>query len=136
MSNYIDKDYYYNTYAGNIIPQNEIEKYATSASNEVRLRIMNKNISNYETQVKNVTCSVAEILYNQNLKKQKINALLMGKSKIITSEKVDDYSKSYANISIGEMQKDIDSTNKKITEEIEKELLFTGLLYSGVIDVR
>ena len=136
MSNYINFDYYYLTFDGNKIPQNEFEKYATKASNEVRIRIMNKPIIGFENQVQNVTCLVAELLYNQTQIKQKMQNIISGTEKIITSEKVGDYSRNFSNVTLSELQKELDSTAYRISDEIEKSLLFTGLLYSGVVDVR
>lgn len=136
MSNYIDSDYYYFTFKGDTIPQEKFEMYATKASDEVRLRIMNRDISNCKTEVKNATCSVADILYNQAQIKQKMQDIILEAKKIITSEKVGDYSRNFSSVTLSELQKELDSTACKINDEIEKSLLFTGLLYSGVVDVR
>ena len=136
MGNYIDYDYYSNTFKGTLIPQKEFEMYATKASNEVRLRIMNRDISKYETEVKKATCSVADILYNQYLIKQKIQDILLGTEKVISSEKVGDYSRNFSNVSVSELQKQCDNTTNKINEELDKSLLFTGLLYTGIANVR
>ena len=136
MNNYIDDNYYYDTFEGKLIPQAEIDKYVTLASREIRLRIFNKPINGYEFLVKDTTCRVAEILYNQNLKKERIDSVLKGNEKIITSEKVGDYSRNISAVSLADLKADYENTDNKITEEVEKELLFTGLLYSGVRDVR
>lgn len=136
MNNYIDDNYYYDTFEGELIPQKEIDKYVALASREVRFRIFNKPITGYEIQVKNTTCRVAEILYNQSLKKERIDSILNGTEKIVTSEKVGDYSRNISAVSLADLEADYENTDNKITEEVEKELLFTGLLYSGVRDVR
>lgn len=136
MSNYIDYDYYSNTFKGTLIPQKEFEQYATKASNEVRLRILNKSIKGFEKEVQNATCSVADILYNQELKKQRIESILNGTEKIITSEKVGDYSRNISTVSLSDLKADYESADKKIDDELNKTLLFTGLLYLGIIDVR
>ena len=136
MSNYIDINYYYTTFGGKLIPQEEFEMYAIKASNEVRLRIMNRDISKYETEVKKATCSVADILYNQYLIKQKIQDVMLGTEKVISSEKVGDYSRNFSNVSVSELQKQCDNTADKINEELDKSLLFTGLLYTGIANVR
>ena len=135
MSNYIDYDYYSNTFKGTLIPQKEFEMYATKASNEVRLRIMNRDISKHEIEVKKATCSVADILYNQYLIKQKIQDILLGTEKVISSEKVGDYSRNFSNVSVSELQKECDKTIDKINEELDQSLLFTGLLYTGIANV-
>lgn len=136
MSNYIDENYYYNTYKGKQISQDKFKEFATKASNEVRIRIFNKPITGYENEVQTATCLVAEILYNQSLKKEKIESILFGTEKIVTSEKVGDYSRNISTVSVTDLQRDYDSTSEQIDKELEKVLLFTGLLYSGVVDVR
>ena len=136
MSNYIDENYYYNTYKGKQISQDKFKEFATKASNEVRIRIFNKPITGYENEVQIATCLVAEILYNQSLKKEKIESILFGTEKIVTSEKVGDYSRNISTVSVTDLQRDYDSTDEQIDKELEKALLFTGLLYSGVVDVR
>lgn len=136
MSNYIEENDYYYTYGGKIIPPAEFKKYAIKASNEVKLRIFNKPITGYEEAIKSATCSVADILYSQSQKEQTLENIVNGTTQVVTSEKVGDYSKNYASTSASELLKSIENTSEKINEEIEKNLLFTGLLYSGVIDVR
>lgn len=138
MNNYIDDNYYYNTFYGELIPLEEIEKYVTLANNEIRLRLFNRSVdkTNFEELVKTTTCRVAEILYNQSLKEQRIENILNGTNQIVTSEKVGDYSRNLSAVSLTDLKADYGSTSQKIDEEVEKSLLFTGLLYSGVIDVR
>ncbi len=138
MSNYISFDYYINTYNGNLIPQQEFNKYATKASNKVRNRILNNNnIDMFEIQVKNATCSVADILYNQFLNKERLKNISNGSEVIISSEKVGDYSRNISNISISDLEKlcSDEYINNLIENELEDYLFFTGLLYSGVISV-
>lgn len=138
MNNYIDDNYYYNTFYGELIPLEEIEKYVALANNEVRLRLFNRSVdkTKFEEIVKATTCRVAEILYNQSLKEQRIEDILNGTNQIVTSEKVGDYSRNLSAVSLADLKADYGSTSQKIDEEVEKSLLFTGLLYSGVIDVR
>lgn len=134
MSNYIDMNYYYLTFGGDLIPQNSFNEFATRASNKVRNRIFNRDISSFENEVKNATCSVANILYNQYLNKNKIQNVINGTDKIITSEKVGDYSRNINNISINDLQviSSDESVEKEINQTIEDYLLFTGLLYAGI----
>lgn len=134
MNNYIDYDYYNETFKGDLIPQEEFEKYAMKASNKVRNRIMNKDISLFESEVKNVTCSVAEILYNQYLNQERLKNMANGTEKVIASEKVGDWSRNFSNVSIDDFKKlsSNEYTDSLIEEELEDYLLMTGLLYSGV----
>lgn len=88
--------------------------------------------------MKDATCSVADILYNQYLNKDKIKSIINGSEKIITSEKVGDYSRNIQNVSSSELIAfaSEESVQKEISREIEKKLFFTGLLYGGVGIVR
>lgn len=117
-----------------MIPQETFEKYAKGASYEVRLRIHNKDISDYEDVVKECTCSVAEILYNQYLKKEKINNIIDGSENIVTSEKVGDYSRTISSVTLGELVtlSSEDEVSKEIDDVVIKQLLFTNLLYGGI----
>lgn len=130
MENYIDYDFYKSTYKGNMSLE-EFEKIVTRASTEVRNCIMNKNIEGYEKEVGLATCSVADILYkieSVELKKAKLISATKD-DRIISSEKVADLSKNYANTtSLKELDEEISNQKNKIREEIENYLLFTGLL--------
>lgn len=134
--NYVDYEYYIKTFVGDgkPIPQQEFEKYAIKASNKVRNRIFNKDISLFENEIKNVTCSIADILYNQYLNKKRLNNMLNGSELIISSEKVGDYSRNISNVSISDLERICsDEYIKSLIElELEDYLLATGLLYCGV----
>ena len=134
--NYIDYQYYSVTFGGTLIPQTNFNKIATEASNIVRNAIMNKDITGFETQVKTATCLVAESVYNQTLKKNKINNVISGTDSIVTSEKVGDYSRTLANVSTSELESLIKDTSKEIDGILQDYLLMTGLLYNGVVNVR
>lgn len=135
MDSYVRYGYYTNTYKGSLIPQEVFKKFAIRASNEIRIRIGNKNISKYEEEVQFATCSVADILYNQELIQKRINDLALDNTKIISSEKVGDYSRSYANVSANELHKELNTTKEKIEEVIWTTLFMTGLLYTGIKNV-
>lgn len=134
--NYIDYQYYSVTFGGTLIPQTNFNKIATEASNIVRNSIMNRDITGYETQVKTATCLVAECVYNQTLKRNKINNVISGTDSIITSEKVGDYSRTLSNVSASELKTLIADTSKEIDGILQDYLLMTGLLYNGVVNVR
>lgn len=134
--NYIDYQYYSVTFGGTLIPQTNFNKIATEASNIVRNSIMNRDITGYETQVKTATCLVAECVYNQTLKKNKINNVISGTDSIVTSEKVGDYSRTLSNVSASELKTLIADTSKEIDGILQDYLLMTGLLYNGVVNVR
>ena len=134
MNSYIDYNYYSNTFKGKLISKEEFDNLAIRASYKVRNRIFDRDISLFENEVKNATCSVAEILFNQNLNKRKLENILNGTEKQISSEKVGDYSRNIANISLADLEKY--SSNEYIDNQIESELqnslFFTGLLYTGI----
>lgn len=134
MDNYIEYDYYNKTFNGDLIPQEEFEKYATKASSKVRNRIFNRDINQFKSEVQNATCSVAEILYNQDLNKKRLNKISTGFEKVISSEKVGDYSRNINNVSIDDLKKLSSSeyVDNLIEKELEDYLLMTGLLYCGV----
>ena len=134
MNSYIDYNYYSNTFKGKLISKEEFDNLAIRASYKVRNRIFDRDISLFENEVKNATCSVAEILFNQNLNKRKLENILNGTEKQISSEKVGDYSRNIANISLADLEKY--SSNEYIDNQIESELqnslFFTCLLYTGI----
>ena len=77
------------------------------------------------------TCSVADILYKiEKIEERKAKLISSDSSdRILSSEKVADLSKNFANITnIKELEEEISNQKNKIKEEIEKHLLFTGLL--------
>lgn len=129
---YINYTYYHDTFGGNLIPQNKFDRYATEASNKVRVRIMNRDITGNETAVKNATCFVAEFLYNQEAKEDKIKSIIDGSGHILTSEKVGDYSRNFSSASISDIQAQLDRTDSEIDKILEENLLFTGLLNRGM----
>lgn len=133
MRNYIDYSNYISDYTGKLIPQNEFDKYASRASGIVRNAIFNRDITYFEKEVINATCSVAELLYNQYLNKEKIRKIMDGTDKIITSEKVGDYSRNIGSISIDDLKKVSadDYIEMQIIQVLEDYLLSTGLLYCG-----
>ena len=137
MNSYIDYNDY-TKFGGNLIPQEKFDKFAKGASYEVRLRIQNRDISNFENEVKDATCSVADILYNQFTEKEKIKNIVSGNEKVITSEKVGDYSRNISAITLNDLLSlsSDEETSKEINKIIEQYLLFTGLLYGGMDCVR
>ena len=128
MDNYIDYDYYKNTFKGNLIPEEEFDNLATRASNEVRTRILNKPITGFENAVKNATCSVADILYNQLEIESKIKNISSGIDKQVSSEKVGDYSRNFTNTSVKDLMDLLELSKTKINDEINLYLGMTGLL--------
>lgn len=130
MEPYVNYTYYEEKHHGEI-PKDDFDRLAIRASNEVRKSILNRDITGYENEVQSATCSVADILYKiEQLENHKLKLTSnSSKDKIITSEKVGDLSRNYAKITnVKELEEEISNQKRKIQEEIENYLLFTGLL--------
>lgn len=128
--NYVDFSFYIEEYKGSL-ERKDFERLVTRASLEIRNCILNKSIENYRKEVQMATCSVADILYKIEKIEERKSKLISSDSsdRILSSEKVADLSKNFANITnIKELEEEISNQKNKIKEEIEKYLLFTGLL--------
>lgn len=135
MENYINYEFYKNTYKGNM-PKNDFDRLVIRAIAEVRKAIMNRDISKFVDEVQLATCSVADILLEIEQIEQKKSKLISNakEDKVIDSEKVGDLSRTFANTNkISELDAEISNQKRKIKEEIEVYLLTTGLLYRGVL---
>lgn len=133
-TNYTDYKFYYEKYKGNM-SVSDFDKMVTKASCEVRKRIFNRDITKYEYEIQMATCSVADILQNMELIKDRIRQLTSSNKndRIVSSASVADVSKTYANTnSIVELENELSNQNRKIKQEIELYLYDTGLLYRGV----
>ena len=122
--------FYIEEYRGSL-ERKDFERLVTRASLEIRNYILNKSIENYRNEVQMATCSVADILYKiEKIEERKAKLISSDSSdRILSSEKVADLSKNFANITnIKELEEEISNQKNKIKEEIEKHLLFTGLL--------
>lgn len=129
MTKYTDYVFYKDTYKGNM-PELDFNRLVIRASAEVRRNIFNRDITGYEDEVQLATCSVADILL-------KIEQLEIKKDKTISdktlkSESVGDYSRTFDNSCVTDIEKEISNQEAKIIEEIRMYLLDTGLLYRGV----
>ena len=134
MKIYTNYVFYKDTYKGNM-PQDDFYRLVIRASYEVQKNISNKDITNYEDEVQLATCSVADILLKiEEIENRKTKLISSAKEdKIIANEQVADLSRTFANTtSIKELEQEISNQKAKIIEEIERYLLFTGLLYRGI----
>ena len=129
METYTDYDFYSNTYKGNM-PQSDFEKMVIEASYEVRNNIFNRDITEYKTEVQLATCSIADILLKIEKIENKKEELMSGSK--LKSESVKDYSRTFENATISDIETQISNQKQKIKEELRKYLLSTGLLYRGV----
>lgn len=129
MESYITYEYYTDTYKGSVIPSTSFDRVGLKASYQIDLFILGKDFTNYNgvdytDNVKMATCSIAEILYNQDTF---TNNSIGG---AVTSESIGDYSRSFSN------QEQITAeTKKRIDRELSTYLGMTGLLYRGIRNV-
>lgn len=128
--NYTTYEFYSETYLGEKIPQENFEKLSLRASAEVRKNIYDRDISEYDKDVQMATCSVAELLYEQQEIKDKIQD---ENNKEVASETVGPHSKSYVNKSslLDKRILSSDEMSKNVYNECLKYLAFTGLMYRG-----
>lgn len=130
MKNYTDYKFYIEKYNGNMSAI-DFEKVISKASLEVRNAIMNKDVTEHEEEIQMATCSVADILNEIEKIKLKKSKLVSSEKqdKIVTSEKVADLSRTFANIdNIMDLDNEISNQEKQINVEIDKYLFYTGLL--------
>ena len=121
--NYADFSFYIEEYRGSL-ERKDFERLVTRASLEIRNYILNKSIENYRNEVQMATCSVADILYKiEKIEERKAKLISSDSSdRILSSEKVADLSKNFANITnIKELEEEISNQKNKIKEEIEKQ---------------
>lgn len=134
MTNYTDYDFYKDTYMGNM-PESDFDKIVIRASYEVQKNIFNRDIKSYEDEVQMATCSVADILLKIEQLESRKDKLVSSNAvdKIVSSERVGDLSRTFANTTnLTDLEKEISNQKNKILEEIRLYLLHTGLLYRGV----
>lgn len=118
---YANYEYYQNEYHGSAVPPAEFDYYAGLAGDYIDHATVGRATSE-QTQVKRCACRIAELLY-QNKAAASGNQADAQK----TSEKVGDYSVSYAVQPLTAEQLDA-----KIKGEIYRYLARTGLLYRGL----
>lgn len=133
MIQYTDYDFYKDTYKGDM-SESDFNKLVIRASFEVQKNIFDRDIKGYEDEVQLATCSIADILYKvEQLEQNKSKLASSAKEdKVVASESVADLSRTYANTTkITDLDLEISNQKSKITEELSRYLLNTGLLYRG-----
>ena len=137
----VDYDYYINTYKGISVESENFESLEIKASSQVLNLIMNRDYTNwfgkdYSEQVKKATCSVIDLLNSINQKESIIDEMSTNTTKIITSEKVGDYSRNFETTNYKDIQEQIANKKAKIVEEVSEYLWYTGLMNRGVCYVQ
>lgn len=130
MLELVDFDYYNQIHKESGIPSDSFKKYSIQASSRVNKYTFNKiNNENIDDNIRNATCEIIDLLFNQDQLKSK-----QEDDKLKVSETVGPHSVTYVNNS--------NSREKRIlnSQELEKEcykicytyLVSTGLMYRGV----
>ena len=127
---------YYSSHGGAKIPQNEFDKYSTIASNIITNQIMNRDYTLYVGSVKNTAMQVVDLVYDKETLKTYERSSVIGASQMVSSEKVGDYSKTYATFGTNDISNVLLSYDKEIDSVIHDNLFFTGLLNKAVGVIR
>lgn len=133
MNTYVDYEYYKDNLKCSIIPIDSFENYAIRASSKIRYYTSNRiNDKNINDNIRNATCFIAELLFNQEKLKSKI-ALESNAKPQIASENLGPRSISYVNNTQYQdnqikTDKELNSSIYQICKEnIDSELLFRGV---------
>lgn len=132
LNEFVDYFYYIDEYRGSSIPRPLFEKYEIKARSKINYYTSNKiNEDNLDNNIKNATCEIAEIIYEQELLKDKI----LIDSKEIASESLGPKSVSYVNkINYqSKLVKTESELNKTIYQVCKEKISSTGLMYRGVL---
>lgn len=129
---YVDFTYYSKFYNEPKVSEKEFDILALEATNIIKKYTMNKSIVKYEKIVKDTACLLIDVLSEIKELKKKQEKIVLGTEKTISSEKVGDYSRTFSNVSFNDLKEMISSKEKKIDDIINENLLFTGLLYTGI----
>lgn len=131
LTKLVDYEYYTEAYGGSSIPESSFSKKAIESSNKINYYTSNRiNESNIDDNIKNTTCEIAELIYSQEVLKEKV--LNDNKTKI--SETVGPHSITFAN------NKNFQEKQILTSREIEQDcyqicyrnLVHTGLMNRGI----
>lgn len=134
MLELVDYKYYKEIYEGSSIPESSFKKIAIKASEKVNYYTQDRiNKDNITDKIRNTTCEIAELLFEQeSLKEKLIN--YDESTKEIASETLGPRSVSYVNKS--SQQANLIKSKEELEKDIYKicyqSLVHTGLMYRGV----
>lgn len=133
LANY---EYYIMTYGGSSIPESSFKTKVIEASNKVHYYTSNRiDETILNDDIRNVTCQVAELLFEQEKLKSKIKQN-SNESNEIASESLGPRSISYVNKS--NLQASQILSEKELEDKIYKiiyqALVHTGLMYRGIYE--
>lgn len=118
---YVDYDYYYSTYIGRKISEDNFIELSAQAQRFVDYVTSGKIGDNVTDKVRNAICAAAEALHECNSKYVNI-------SPGIKSENTDGYSVTYQDYDVSAVSSEQD---KVMYRAVQRELSGTGLLYRG-----
>lgn len=127
----IDYTYYSENYGGSSIPESSFQKKAIEASSKVNYYTSNRISEEIiNDDIRNATCEIAELIYSQDILKEKVISDEMSKA----SETVGPHSVTYVNNKNFQEKRIL--SNKELEYECYmicyKHLITTGLMYRGV----
>lgn len=126
MESFVDYEFYTDTYKGTKIPSSSFGRISTRASYKIKEQILGRDYTTFNDvdntiPVQMATCSVADILYDEEIL---MNSTSNG---LLTNEKIGDYSRSF------ESQDNLTKkTSQLIREELSMYLGLTGLLNRSI----
>jgi len=131
LTEVVNYEYYYKTYGGSSIPEPSFKKLSIEATNKVNYYTRNRITTDIiDDNIRNTTCEIIELIYSQNILKEKI----INNDKEKASETVGPHSVSYINKS-SIQEKHIlssDELNKECYKICCMHLVNTGLMYRGI----
>lgn len=128
--------YYSEEYEGTNIPESSFSEIAIEASCKVNYYTFNRiNKSNINNDIRNTTCQVAELLFEQEELKNKVKQSSI-ESKEIASETLGPHSISYVNKTNIQANQILSESEleSKIYKIIYQTLAHTGLMYRGLYE--
>ena len=139
----VDYKYYSSTecYGGSSIPESSFKPKAIEASNKVNYYTFNRideEILNQEKigdNIKDITCQIAELLFEQEKLKNKVSQSSI-ESKEVASETLGPHSISYvnkANIQAAQILSE-EELESKIYKIVYQALIHTSLMYRGIYE--
>lgn len=132
----VDFEYYIMNYGGSSIPESSFKTKAIEASNKVNYYTSNRiNESNIDNNIRDTTCQIADLLFEQEELKRKVKQN-SNESKEIASESLGPRSISYVNKSNLQASQILseEELEGKIYKIIYQALVHTGLMYRGVYE--
>lgn len=131
LTELVDYNYYIGKYEGSSIPESSFKKKAVEASKKVNYYTRNRiNEDNITDTIRNTTCEIAELLFEQESLKEKI-INYDEKTKEITSEILGPHSVSYVNKS--SQQANLIKTKEELEKDIYK-ICYQSLVHTGLMN--